>query len=48
MRFKAYLGKITIDSEGEIKLLLVVSKTEAKEVITIPTETILDVEIKDE
>jgi len=45
MKCKAYVHKLTIDREGEAKLVLIVSKTEAKSILDIPTETLLDIEI---
>jgi hypothetical protein len=47
-KFKAYKFKVTQDSEGEVKLILVVSKMEADEAINIPVGVLLDVEINQE
>ena len=48
MTFKAIKHKATQDQDGEVKLVLLVSQTEAMEVMNIPVGVVLDVEIKSE
>jgi len=48
MRFKATLWKIQKDREGEVKIILLVPKVEAKSIMDIPEEVVLDVEINPE
>ncbi len=45
-KFKACLEKISKDREGEVKLVLMVSQTEAKEAWDIPEQKQLEVTIE--
>jgi len=48
MKFKAIKSRATQDRDGEVKLVLEVSQTEATEVMNIPVGVVLDVEVKPE
>jgi hypothetical protein len=50
MQFKAFLDKITMDKDGECKIVLCVSLQDRKAVLELAekTEKILDIEIKPE
>ena len=48
MKFKAILFSVKKGREGDVKIVLEVSKTEAKNMMDIPEEVLLDVEIQPE
>ena len=48
MKFKAIKHKATQDADGEVKLVLKISQTEAVETANIPVGVVLDVEINAE
>ena len=45
MKFEAIVHRFVVDKDGEIKLTLCVSETEATKIREIPTGKVLDVEI---
>ena len=45
MKFEAIVHRFVVDKDGEIKLTLCVSATEATKIREIPTGKVLDVEI---
>jgi hypothetical protein len=47
-KFKAIKHKATQDQDGEVKLQLLISQTEAGEVMNIPVGVVLDIEITPE
>lgn len=47
-KFKCIIWKVSKDQDGDVKLVLLVSQTEATEVMNIPVGVVLDIEIKPE
>ena len=45
MKFEAIVHRFVVDKDGEVKITLCVSETEATKVREIPTGKVLDVEI---
>ena len=47
MTCNAYLHRLSKDSEGEVTLVFKVSAMEAKEALSIPTETVLKLTVEE-